>query len=387
MKEDFEKAIAKLESKNPETRKQAIRVIGKNKGKKANKYLIKALDDEVERNRVEAALCLAARENVGAPKSLEKSLKDSNNTIRISIAEVFVKAGDRGVQVLSEFLLSCNAEERKNVLFATGKDKSFEAKIIEIMKQELRGKDAGRKTHAALVLGELGYQLKPVIRALEKGLSSEDEMVRTDSFKLLAKWRLIDEGTLISSVKDGTPEIKISAMIALEKNKNAIPAILSALEDEDEDVRVVAAETLGNMRAKKAVEPLVKMLKEDTADCREAAAVALGEIRDERAIAPLLEALRDEELDVMVQVYGPLYDPSNSAALALEQFGKKAVEPLIQALNRGGYDHDTKLFIATTLGHIGDKRAIKPLRKLMKTLDNDAAEVVQEAIDEISMNE
>ena len=71
----------------------------------------------------------------------------------------------------------------------------------------------------------------------------------------------------------------------------AVPLLIAALEDEDEDVRIDAADALGRIGSSEAVEPLLNSLRRDPCgDVKRAAAAALGAMRAVEA-APLLRAL------------------------------------------------------------------------------------------------
>ena len=152
----------------------------------------------------------------------------------------------------------------------------------------------------------------------------------------------------------------------------SVPALLTALEDRDADVRNVAARSLGRMKLQAAEEALVALLgKHDQAVSARIAAICiemgprtapllirtlrdgpprarfwaariLGEIRDGRAARSLGDALLDPEDDVR-----------SSAVWALGQLADRATAPLIEPLLR-----DPRWFVrahaAEALGKIGD---------------------------------
>jgi len=76
------------------------------------------------------------------------------------------------------------------------------------------------------------------------------------------------------------------------------------------------------MIGKASVEPLLTALKDENDNMRQGAAMALGEIKDSRALEPLTETLRDKSSFV-----------GSEAALALGKLASpKAVDPLIQSV-------------------------------------------------------
>ena len=115
------------------------------------------------------------------------------------------------------------------------------------------------------------------------------------------------------------------------------------------------------------MEPLIQALQEENDDVRLRAADALGEIGDSRAIEPLVQALRDEDRDVQFEV-----------AEALGMMGERAVEPLMQALR--DEDHNVRWGAASALGKIGDSRAVEPLIQALKDEDEDFQEAALASI-------
>jgi len=144
-------------------------------------------------------------------------------------------------------------------------------------------------------------------------------------------------------------------------------------------MRKNAAVTLGHLGSSKSVEPLIKALRDENEDVRIAAAESLGKIGDANAI-PFIKKLlysKDrhagrtaakalEELDWKPE------EASDSVHLAVlsgdwekcVEIGSPAVGLIIELL-----EHDVNSFekqqAAKTLGQIGDRRAIKPLEKLL----------------------
>ena len=112
------------------------------------------------------------------------------------------------------------------------------------------------------------------------------------------------------------------------------------------------------------IEGLIKALEyKKDAEVRFSAAIGLGIFGDERALDPLIKALGDVDNDVR-----------QYATEALGKLRKMAVKPLIKALS-----HDD-LFVrgqaANALGLIGDKRAVKPLEKLVNEDEESAVKVM-----------
>jgi HEAT repeat protein len=77
---------------------------------------------------------------------------------------------------------------------------------------------------------------------------------------------------------------------------SAEPLLKAALQDPDPDVRIVACESWGKMPNATAAELMVGMLKNDeNQDVRLAAARSLGQTKDQRAIAALGDVLTEQD--------------------------------------------------------------------------------------------
>ncbi len=124
-----------------------------------------------------------------------------------------------------------------------------------------------------------------------------------------------------------------------------IPRISKILnEDNEPEVRVGAADALGNMKAVNAIDSLTLALNDTYDMLRKSAAWALGQIGIEakRAVPKLIEILNEPETGQIAQTY-------QIAAWALGEIGdKSAIEPLYKKLNNVIY-HDEKFTIAYSL--------------------------------------
>ena len=119
------------------------------------------------------------------------------------------------------------------------------------------------------------------------------------------------------------------------------------------NLRVAAGNTLVKIGAP-AVEALTVALHNPNRDVRFNAARALGEIRDPRAVESVLDLLRDQNRTVRLAA---------ARALGYIRDGR-AVEPLAHALNDRA--RMVRNYIAWALGEIGDERAVPSLQKAYK---------------------
>jgi len=119
------------------------------------------------------------------------------------------------------------------------------------------------------------------------------------------------------------------------------------------NLRVAAGNTLVKIGAP-AVEALTVALHNPNKDVRFNAARALGEIRDPRAVESILDLLRDQNRTVRLAA---------ARALGYIRDGR-AVKPLSHALNDRA--RMVRNYIAWALGEIGDERAVPALQKAYK---------------------
>ncbi len=86
----------------------------------------------------------------------------------------------------------------------------------------------------------------------------------------------------------------VALILAKARDKSAAPALIGILQNGPEDMRHLAAWTLGELGAGEAVEPLVQALKANPLMLRNNAAFALAKIKDPRAVEGLTEAAKSK---------------------------------------------------------------------------------------------
>jgi len=143
---------------------------------------------------------------------------------------------------------------------------------------------------------------------------------------------------------------------AVKANKNLFVIknfLIDKMQDNRPIIRETAACTLGIIKAPDSVDPLIKVLSDDNLEVRLAAINALASINDHRAIEPLIEMLASDnniECNAAVNALCMIKSP-------------QLVYLVIDLLNSSS----NKILGAAIriLGELGDKCAIKPLRKLL----------------------
>jgi len=118
------------------------------------------------------------------------------------------------------------------------------------------------------------------------------------------------------------------------------------------------------------VEELIQELKDGNWEVHKSAAIALGEIGKE-AVEPLIKALGDEDAWVRWR----------AASVLGEIKDKRAVEPLIKAL--GDKDANVRSYAASALGEIKDTKAVEPLIKALGDRNEEVRESAKQSINNI----
>ncbi|MBN1329739.1 MAG: HEAT repeat domain-containing protein [Candidatus Heimdallarchaeota archaeon] len=154
---------------------------------------------------------------------------------------------------------------------------------------------------------------------------------------------------LQSAISDDDWVVRKMSILALgELNvKEEIPKFIEFLNDSEPEVRVGAAQSLGIMKAKHAVPYLIKTLDDPADIVRQVTIWALGLIGEDASEAvPKLIAIL-QKLDTM-----GIVEENNLAAWALGQIGdKSAVDPLLNELKKATY-HEKKFNLACILSKL-----------------------------------
>ena len=155
------------------------------------------------------------------------------------------------------------------------------------------------------------------------------------------------------------PKARYDAALELGRispdDKAAVEALVKAIDDEDEKVRVQAIISLGWMQAKGAVDALVKTAS--TSKCpfmRRRAIQALGLIGDQKAIPAVMKALDDADERA-----------ARCAIIALGHLkATAAVERLLEIAENDKEKKPNRTAAIIALGDIGDARAKERLEKI-----------------------
>ncbi|MBI4673448.1 MAG: HEAT repeat domain-containing protein [Chloroflexi bacterium] len=194
---------------------------------------------------------------------------------------------------------------------------------------------------AANALGKLGdpRAVEPLIAALKSSDSFLQENA-ADALGKLGDPRAVRP--LIAAHNDASSNFTLrgSAMRALKKiGTTTIEPLIVALTDSDKNVRICAADALGEIGDPHAVEPLMAVFKDSDESVRTGAVRALSKIGDARAVEPLIAALEDKRVnEVAAKALLPFVDAraaKNSLTMAQDgQTGQVAVDLFRKILER-----------------------------------------------------
>ena len=235
-------------------------------------------------------------------------------------------------------------------------------RAVEPLLASLLDGDAKVHEQAAKALGQLGdYRaVEPLIAAL----TGQDWAVRFEAAKALGRlgdYRAVEPLIAALEYKDWGFCWHVARALG-QLGKPATNPLIAELEDENQKkiVRRSAAYALGRLGDKQSVQPLLDVLKDEDPRVRLEAAFALGYLGDPRSMKPLVAALKDENWQVRW-----------NAVVALGALGNKgATETLLEMLNgghvRNSEEGNFRNMLISTLGQLGDDRAVQPLIAVLR---------------------
>src|SRR5574341_1006772 len=199
---------------------------------------------------------------------------------------------------------------------------------IDIQIDLLKDPDWVVRREAAITLGEMGDErcAEPLCRALydgdwqvrevaidalgQVGSPAVDKLIKllrdwdVRRYALAALGKIRDERVLDPLMQYlRNEEFKDHAANALvELGQPAVPRLIEALKDKDENVRKQAVVALGRIKQAEAIDPLIAMLADKDWYTRLTAAAALEAIGDERGREAIKPLMKDQDMVVRMRV-------------------------------------------------------------------------------------
>ncbi len=360
--------------------------LGDIKDPRAIAPLIKILDYEDLRDFNRVSLALG---KMGAPavEPLVTALKTANPRVKSEAASALLQIRDKAaVEPLTVALKDEDVRVRRIVAFTLVKIK--DPKAVEPLIIALKDEDGNVREDAAWALGKI--KDPKAIRPLIIALKDEDWHVQYRAKGALRAIGTPAVEPLITALKNEDSRIRRGAAFTLGRIKNpeVVKPLIIALKDEDWDVREGAAWALGKIKDPQALEPLTVTLKDNNYKVRKESALALGNMGKE-AIPYLMPFLEDEEANirrVAAQALGMIKDPESilslitllgdegpyvrrAASQSLVKIGSSAVPSLIEALKSS--DQNVQLGAIISLGETKDKRVVAPLIEILRSKDTE----------------
>jgi HEAT repeat protein len=167
------------------------------------------------------------------------------------------------------------------------------------------------------------------VQTMLRGLNSPDWWARSAAIKnLLLRNERDYLPALEKALRDHENALLRNASMELyvALGARALPSLGGLLKDNDPEVRVFAANLLGDIKDRRAVQDLIRAMKDTDSNVRVASTEALGKIGDSEAVEALSRALDDEPWVVM------------SAIKSLGDIGgEEALQALYECLERDEY--------------------------------------------------
>ena len=229
---------------------------------------------------------------------------------------------------------------------ARGGDNSAMSKLVDLLSVDANGVNA----QVYIIVTELGAKAVP---ALLQQVASADKSQREHVIAALGSLRAVAAIVPISQVL-GDKELgrRYVAAWALGEigDPAGIPALLTALNDDDAEVRKYATRSLIKLN-QSSVEPLIAYLATAPPTGGAGAIRALGDISDPRALQPLLAQVSGANREEVFLALGKLRDPRAEGALL-----KGLTDP----------DWKVRMNAAMALGPLGSRAAVAPLQKSLE---------------------
>lgn len=342
-------------------RREAAKALGGVGSEETLDPLVSALSDEDEFVRKTAVESLGEIKSEKAAKTLITKLQDNSHLVRLEAAKALGMMKVR--KAIAPLLFALGDENRfvrKEAANALGQLEC--EKVLDPLIRIFKSQDPFTRQGAVRALGQINPYGIPdcifdqIFDFIDNALKDEDKLVRKETAKALQS---LSESrserafeSLISALDNEDDEVRrlAAGSLNLFDCEKAIPSLVSALKSRDATVRRFAADTLGQIKSKEALQPLIDVLVFDNdGSVKEEAAKALGKIKSSQAIEPLIDALMD-----------PNNKGRSGAAEALGQIkAENAVDHLIAALT--DTDDFTRLAAAKALGRIKPEKAVESL--------------------------
>jgi HEAT repeat protein len=322
-------------------RRAAAIVLGPLRDRRAADPLARVLADSDATVSWSAALSLASLADHRATPALIERLHAGESGVRQVAAATLGDLHDpRAVDPLVDALLHDESTEVRAAA-ATALGGSADERALRPLVEVLVGsRDDEVSQAAARALGRLGDP-RAVPDLLAQLGDSRIQYGAVDGLLAMGEAALDPLIDLLLHDRNATRRKNAAFALGLSHRPRAVPALIAALTDDEEEVQQESASALAHF-GEPALAALIEVLDDGDEDGQKWALYALGAMADPRAVPHLLTALQSDSEQIAEQ-----------AASSLQRCGDGAVEPLVDIL-LDHVDPQTRWHAAGALGSLGE---------------------------------
>jgi HEAT repeat protein len=364
-------------NENPSVRAAAANALAEFSSIRNNEELLKALSDESAKVKIAAAKSLGKVQEKNAISALMSLLSDTNKfVVRATITALGDLKATQAEDLLLDKLDSDDNITVQNTIEALKNlNKDISPKLNQIIANQ--SNSTQQRKNAIDTASRLHYQNceTPIISVIKNNFECDE--LRYAAIKAITDLKNGKSGELLAellttpSVSD---DLKLAALKGLKKtgNKSAVSVVLKTLEENfDRNIRLGCLKTLKSIALKNKgdlkldIEPVIRELNTTDPEIKAEVLETLGIISSDKAADILLEFLKNEYNTLLqgiaVKSLGQLKD-------------KKAVKPLMKILLT---TNDDMLKTQTTISlyQLGQKAMLTDLFKNTK-IDNKTLKAV-----------
>jgi HEAT repeat protein len=301
----YPEKVAQMLSEDPNAnvRAAAAKALGRLKYEKALPQLLQSLNDEewVSFSTLEV---LPNFKDDRSTDSIIELLNSPSESIRLAAIEALGKtATAHSVQGLSDHFSRAKGYEKISTIKYLAETGSLmgTAEVLEILQDMLRHDDwedklAAIKGFASLENQNAIYHMVDTAGSLDRSHPDNEERVRTIKKEIL---RFACIPSLIALLDDKSiryrGKVVILEVLGHLKCREAVPKIISLLNNLLRDVRRTGISVLGEIGGEEAKDCLMETLTDHDSHVRKTSITVLGEIGGKKAFKPIMNVLKNEQ--------------------------------------------------------------------------------------------
>ena len=406
-----------LTNSSANIRANAARALGKLKACPSTPHLLVLLKDSEGEVRAAGAEALGKIQDISSLEPLVAMIQDNVEKVQEKATEAIIRFG-RAATVSLLNALNLERDKFAQRAFIRCLGAIGDSKSVPSLAGYLRSSYFIVRQSAVTALVRFGHSVGSLLVPMLSFNASDISALKTDAADkthpelqlraIKALGGLEDHRAvhlLKAIVAESLPDVQEAATAALSQigcaawgrccalrviaevgDASLVSAVLPSLKDDSDNVRFEAVRALAKLGGEAVLKDLIRLVRKDRADFIRAEIVRVLKKVNKGAPEILqigLKGLKDPSRDVRSQsvrlvggyldkaTIGPLLavmsDPHwsvrESAEIALLNFGKDVVDPLIKSM--GSTLWTTRFRAARLLGEIGDPRAVPPLEKAL----------------------